>query len=203
MNFSRHFYAVAGIVVILSALSLGAGGKGAARSQPMQVNVTNSTLNPVNTKAVGTTAVSGSVSINNSMPIEVHQGMSELTPVNEATSVSQEVGTVASGSTLYTVPEGKMLVMESESFTAELPVGEQLITAQLFIDGKLAVICLNAAVRGSSAFNTFYEGSTPSQYHFPSGTVLTLWCGRNDGTGSATYSAGFSGYLVPMPPTGS
>src|SRR5205085_2039419 len=69
MNFSRHFYAVAGIIVVLSALSLGAGGKGAARTNPMPVNVINSTLNPVNTKAVGTTAVSGSVAVSGAVDV--------------------------------------------------------------------------------------------------------------------------------------
>jgi hypothetical protein len=214
MNYSRHLYAVGGILVLLTALSLGAGGKGAARTQPMPVNVINSTLNPVNTKAVGTTAVSGSVSvagsvdvsgtvnIGNSQPIAVKNDDSDRTPVSVYEIMGQGSGTAGSFKVIYTVPAGKMLVLQTETFEGQLPGGQQIAIGRLDLNPIAPLITLNYDWKGSISSTDFFQGVSSAVYYLGSGTVISLSVARSDASGNAEYKVGLSGYLVPMPVVG-
>jgi hypothetical protein len=202
MNFSRHFYAIVGIIVILSALSMGAGGKSAARTQPMPVNVINSTLNPVNTRAVGTTAVSGSVNINNSAPIAVQEDFSNRTPVGVLVTLNQADGVVFNTDDIYTVPAGKMLVIETESFEGQVPAGESIIRAKMQQSSVTSLMNLNFGYTGTINSLNIYEGETNGKYFVPAGTTIYVLVGRSGSDGNASYTASLSGYLVPMPSAG-
>jgi hypothetical protein len=214
MNFSRHFYAVAGIILVLSALSLGAGGKGAtARTQPMQVVVTNSTANPVNTKAVGTTAVSGSVSVSgpvavsgsvdigNTQPIAVKNDDSDREPVNVSALMGQGAGTAGSNQVVYAVPAGKMFVLQAESFQGQVQAGQQISIGRLDLN-PFGLVALNYDEKGSIGSSEWFGGVSNSIYYLSAGTIVSLAVSRSAADGNAEYRISLSGYLVPMPTVG-
>jgi len=211
MNFSRHFYAITGIIVILSALSLGAGGKRAAtRSQPMQVNVVNSTTSPVNTKAIGTTAVSGtvgvsgtvavsgSVNVGNTQPIAVKNDDSDREPVNVSALMSQGSGTAGSNQVVYTVPAGKMLVLQAESFQGQVQAGQQISIGRLDLN-PFGLVALNYDEKGSIGSSEWFGGVSSATYYLSAGTIVSLAVSRSASDGNAEYRISLSGYLVPMP----
>ena len=208
MNFSRHFYAVAGIIVVLSAASLGAGGKTAARPQPMPVVVTNTIANPVNTKAVGTTAVSGSVnvagsvSINNSAPIDVNEAFSNRTPVNVTAELAVDPGSYGGHIPVYTVPAGKMLILQSEWLDARFFAGQYIESVSLDLEGAGTLMCLSYEDRGNIGPYHVYNGNTYATCYLPAGTTINLNGVRTASAEDCVFDVGISGYLVPMPVAG-
>lgn len=199
MQLSRHFYAIAGILVILTAASLGAGGQSLAKTQPMQVFVTNSTSNPVNTKAVGTTQVSGTVTVGNSSPIVVHNDSDDRIPVRVEKNVSLDEGTSGIVSGMYQVPAGKMLVMETEALTTSLAVGDHLISAAFKVSGSFDFVPIKFSLDAATSTGNYYSGVSTGKYYFTEGTFLLYDVARSDSTNATNAQLEFSGYLVPMP----
>lgn len=198
MQFARHFYAIGGILVVLSAASLGAGGKVASKPIPMPVNVTNPTSNPVNTKAVGTTQVSGSVTVANTGPISVQQDLTNLVPVGLTVDVHYDEGVVSSANTIYTVPAGKMLVLQAETMSATMDETSYVLEARLYREGTSA----DMPIPISNAFGpneTATSGAFDGTYYVPENTKIGATALRANGDGDALFHFGISGYLVPMP----
>ena len=77
MNLSRHFYAVGGILTILTAASFGSMHyKTVAAAAPItSVLVTNSSSQPVPTTAQGTTQVAGTVGLSNGASVAVNNAL--------------------------------------------------------------------------------------------------------------------------------
>jgi len=205
MELSRHFYAVGGILVVLSAASLGAGGR-ASRTQPMPVTVTNTTNNPVNTHAVGTTQVSGSVSIsgavtlNNSSPIVVHDDGGGRTPIMVNQSVIIQPGDLGVFTDVYTVPQGYEFVLQTEAISGDLDSSDTLDRAQLFkAQSSYEIPVSYSQTTNNPVFVRHYQGSSTGTYYFAPGETVDVDLLRSDPTNSATVEVMISGYLVPAP----
>ena len=206
MQLSRHFYAIGGILVVLSAASLGAGGKTVARTSPLQVVVTNTTSNPVNTKAVGTTQVSGSVSIsgavtlNNTTPIVVHDDGGGRTPVMSTLHVIIQPTDFAVFTNVYTVPQGYEFVLQTEAISGDLSPSDTLDRAQLFKNGTSYEIPISySQTTNNPVFSRHYQGVSTGTYYFAQGEGVDVDLLRSDPTNSAAIDVMISGYLVPMP----
>jgi hypothetical protein len=199
MQFARHFYAIAGILVVLSAASLGAGGKATSRPIPMPVNVTNPTSNPVNTRAVGTTQVSGSVTVANTGPISVQQDFTNFVPVSAPAHLTLHDGDVATETTIYTVPAGKMLVVQTESMSAYMDADNYTMEAELLAAGDPTAHMPIPISNFFASSQTTTGGAVNGTYYVPENTNIFASAGRASGAGQAEYFFTMSGYLIPMP----
>lgn len=131
MRFTKRGVAVVTIAVTVGALGAPAGYS-AAKDAVQSVFVTNDDTSPVSTKAVGTTAVSGAVSVpdgvsvNGKPSVAVPDGVSINGPVTvqsaAPTRFNQRIGAIDSGGPEtcngVDVPEGKRLVVEAVHFEA-------------------------------------------------------------------------------------
>ena len=131
MQFTKRGVAVVTVAVAVGALGAPAGYS-AAKDAAQSVFVTNDDTSPVSTKAVGTTAISGSVSVpggvavNGKPSVAVPDGVSINGPVavqSEApTRFNQRTGAYNTGGgetcNPVDVPEGKRLVVEAVHFEA-------------------------------------------------------------------------------------
>jgi len=197
MQFARHFYAIAGILVVLSAASLGAGGRGASKSVPLPVVVTNPTSNPVNTKAVGTTQVAGTVNVGNT--VGVQQDFTNFVPVFATVKAHYNDGEASSETAIYTVPAGKMLVMQAETVRGSFSdSNDYLLGAELSINGPIRDIPIPISNFFSST-ETDVSGSFNGTYYMPENTTIYAVASRAAATGDVEFEFGMSGYLVPMP----
>src|SRR5947207_360444 len=74
MSISRHIYAITGLIVLLSALSLSSSRAARLASPTQNVNVVNATSNPVPTSAQGTTQVAGTVAVSSLPAVQLGSG---------------------------------------------------------------------------------------------------------------------------------
>ena len=122
----------------ISIAALLLAGAAAAAPADRTVTVDNTAANPVPTVAQGTTQIAGSVTVVNTPTVNI----GTLPPLQIASAATQfvqvsGVGTSGIGdfnlsSTLYTVPAGKLLVVETVSVQGTLDHGTQA-TCQLGI----------------------------------------------------------------------
>jgi len=155
------------------------------------------------TITVGATyKVAGSVNVNNSVPIAVREDISDRTPVGVLKTLNQADGVVFNTTDLYTVPAGKMLVIETESFEGQVPAGQVIIRAKLQQSSITSLMNLNFTYTGTISSLNIYQGETDAKYYVTEGTTIYMLVCRSDTDGNASYTASFSGYLVPVPSVG-
>jgi hypothetical protein len=182
-----------------------------APAPSVPVTVVNTSGNPVQTTAVGTTTVavrgtptvnlaSGTVMVGNSAtsPVQVHNVNDATTPFEDRVVFNIDPGTQQNHAS-FNLPAGKRLVIEHISayatgpsgqkfaagFTTAVPSGGGLNWLVLELQGTFPLITGPTDVFTASQAMRVYTDSPP-----------TLIVTRTDITGSATADATISGYLV-------
>lgn len=209
MSICRHLYAIAAIGAVLTAASFGTGHAKAAppNSSSSNVIVTNTTAQPVPTAPQGTTQVAGTVGLSNGTAVGINNNSANPVPVIDVASdltktpVGTEEGfdvTGNSGATrqLFTVPAGKLLVIQTEYVFATLPTGQNLLGAQLDMVNSGLGVMLNFEARGDNGIDACFSGQSNGIIYVKAGDTVNASCGRSLGAGTASFDVGFQGYLV-------
>lgn len=206
MNISRHAYAIAAILAVLTAASVSSThSKTLAKTSPLQVFVMNGTGNPVPTAAQGTTQIAGTVGLSNGASVAVNNAANNPIPVHDASNggkapfdaaitLSYGPGDDFLFATLYTVPTGKMLVVTGETVQAVFPVGQKLLGAD--ISGPTFGQYLNFEDRGDDGVHEFINGGTSAGIYLGAGETATATATRNSTSGSGFCFIAIHGYLV-------
>ena len=97
----------------------------------------------------------------------------------------------------FTVPEGKVLVIEQVTATATPPIGQvvRLFSLRTTAGGVFAFHTVPAAVNGSGDF----LGCQQVRLYADPGSLVQLSAPRSANTGSFLTVASVSGYLIPAP----
>jgi len=222
MTLTRHFYAILGLVTVLSAISLSSGHLGGtvARSQPMNVLVVNGSSQKV--PITGTVGVSGTVAVSSLPAVQLDSGAtvginsSTVNPVivqdkSSAghTEISSEyIGNIPDGQatgnqTFYTVPDGKRLVLKDISINISHNADSAMTDMMLIgtgTDNGLHIMLPPTTY----ATDMFGQASTVSvltngSWVFSPDTPINVLIGRTDATHGATYVISYDGYLEDAP----
>ncbi|MBL8189010.1 MAG: hypothetical protein JNK38_13450 [Acidobacteria bacterium] len=207
-KFKNCLLAALGISLLAFVLSVTGAGRAMAQSTFSLVKIINSTSEPVPTTVTNSPTVklasNAAVTINNgeSNPVLV-QGVNDgVTPFHQSVSGNFPSGSV-SASGVIPVPAGYRLVIEYVSASVLLPTGQNLHQASVSTQFK-DVAVQHHLVRNehgphfSGNNNQFVVGQQVRLYA-DGGTPVIFSLARNNGTGSAGYSATVSGYLVNIP----
>jgi len=216
MTITRHAYAILGLVTVLSAISLSSGHlKGAARSQPLAVQVVNATTSPIPTRAQGTTTVAGTVAVssvpavqiaadqvvgiageptvhidaNNIVPVKLKQGR---TPIIVTKQLSMATGT-GDNFNSYGVPSGKRLIITSMFGIGRMSAGDVIANAQI---GQVPMHFSTPIADYASIYNS--DAYEQCDISYEENTGITFFAGRNTTAGNLVLTMGFSGYLEDM-----
>jgi len=226
MTLTRHFYAVASMVALMSALSLSTGrvGKAAPPPNPLNVFVTNSAAAPVPTKAQGTTQVAGtvaldgnaSVAINGTPTVNLSNGTSvgisgtpNVTIANTRTSICQtdfldsadgnQFGNQAQDAA-YVVPSGKRLIIRDVSATASLPTGERIVQFLMQKSIESATIGgMPFEFQGVNQGLDYEAAHISTELAYDAGESVQMSFRRSTTSGRAFAFCSWSGYLEDVP----
>jgi len=201
MQLSRHLYAICGLGLILTAVTLGSS-KAAMRSSTQNVLVTNSSV-PVTLSNTASVQVSNKVADGPLLVRDVD--VYARTPVEGFQQSTMQENTDFDSVTLYTVPVGKRLVVQHLSLGAESPSGQQFYAAfaeSLDVNDVSEMRCFfKIDTQGASGFGTtFFQGTVEAPIYVNAGHRLKVSAIRNASTGSAIFTASFAGYLEALPP---
>jgi len=201
--------------VLIGSFVLGSVFAGHAAPNPptQNVSVVNTTSEPVPTQAVGTTTVSGSVSIANSPTVQV--GNTSASPVavrdvdNPARHPFQFYATFSkTGGNLIVdnqiaVPAGKRLVIETITLQAFVPAGQKLL-AQLHMVGGGTFVQHNIMLTPQGGFNfdllDYFAATETVRMYADQGSAVPLHVTRS--SNDANFWGGsytVAGYLVDVP----
>jgi hypothetical protein len=201
MQLSRHLYAICGLGIILTAITLGSN-KAILRTPAQNVLVTNSAvpvvLSPLASVQVSNKKADGPLNVRD---VDTYARI----PVEGYGSGTIEEPTTGTFVLLYTVPVGKRLIVQSLVFRADTPVGQEIAGG--------AVNCVNASgatdllapfkidVQPLNAAGTpFFFGTAQTPIFVGSGGTLQVFVNRNGHDGNAGFFASFAGYLEDVPP---
>ena len=169
------------------------------------VTVTNGTSNPVPVTGVVSSTVSGSVQItngvNSAVPVQV-TNLVALQPIQKLAFGSFDTGQVFSNDvTLYTVPAGKVFVLETVTTGSNLLPGYHFVDTVFNLsfdsgDFQIFVQPVAEGVFSSTGANVFRKTQAATAYAGP-GTNITARASR-DGTSLSSTSVLFAiaGHLV-------
>jgi hypothetical protein len=221
MNISRHMYAIAGFVLLLTAASLATSrGHAAAAAGTAPVTVMNTAVNPVPITGSVTASVSGTIAATQSGdwnvgqsgtwnvgvpdPVTVQTGTTPLAVTDSSTTsrtpteIDLSAGfsngdSMASPLATYTVPSGKRLVLEYVSAFSGIQPGQHLLECDL--NNLLFIPFIDG---GSDSATEYFSFSQTVKFAFNAGTVISI-----DATRSGTSNGGLVqvhgfGYLEPM-----
>jgi hypothetical protein len=120
------------------------------------------------------------------------------TPVEGVISPSLPPGETTLGdSVLFTVPQGKRLVVQTVSVLASLPNGQQVTASDITTNQSPGFIfAIPLQLQGTNGGGDNYGATVPVRAYVNAGNVLQLLLQRNGSTGSAFITASFSGYLL-------
>jgi hypothetical protein len=218
MEFSRHAYAVLGIGLVLTAVSLSnsTARKVAVTDKVDPVFVTNGASNPI--------PIQGGVTVNSipavqvsSLPavqlgadnqIKVSNDASSPVPVSNAREASRVPMTLhnagnipentvgSSTSQIYTVPAGKRLIIQSVFLSGSTHQGQLLLAGQLEMGSNLIIdvpiVMTNEGVLGDRAY---FGGVVQGPFYVQAGDSVWIDLDRQGLSGVAFFESGFSGYI--------
>jgi hypothetical protein len=225
MNLNRHLYGIGAIMAVLTAASYGSARMKAA-GPSNAVLVTNTTSQPVPTVAQGTTQVGGTVGLSSGAKVgingnvtldpntSVHLPYDSTNPLaikeisNRIPVEKQAVVTIPdatngqAGVDIYTVPIGKVLVIQSVFGSTTSPFGEPVHLTQITsFDGTTEhdfPVHLENDNSSGSGFESS-SGMTATTLYVEQGAFMTLYAQRTGLVGTSTATIGFSGYLMDTP----
>lgn len=176
MNLSRHLYAIAGLITVLTAISISAPTLKVAPPAPgtSNVTVTNTLGNPVlvkDVRAISTTPVV----ITKSADIAVNDSLGYIL--------------------MYTVPAGKRFVATDLSLATSLPLGQKCTGAHLQ-DNFAGEMSSWFLIPLFAQDDNFFQGAiTGAHLVFPAGHQVYLMAPRTGTTGVGTILGTLNGYL--------
>ena len=217
---SRHFYAIAGLVAVLSAISFSSThAHKVAASGTAPVLVMNTTSSPVPTVAQGTTTIAGSVSVDNtaSSPVpvsvqgtasvEVSNGVNAPIPVHivreqrveGSNSADINDGDLGANVPLTSVPLGKSLIITDISVHVSTGSGQHIPSVHVFGLGNgdtfQHFITLFATGPDSSGGDNFSGSLDGTALKFDGNSNVFVSVIRSDSSGGATVIVTYAGYL--------
>ena len=178
----------------------------AAQSQapPRDVQVVNTTASPVPTVAVGTTAVSGSVTIANTegaaIPV-ITVNDKAVTPWHRRVQINLPDGTRNSGAPI-TVPAGQRLVIENVSTYCFVPAAQKIVHVRIDYDLMAATppaLFLPVADQGQLDAQRLFMGNEHTRLYFDGEITMLARAFRDDTVGTAGCVMTVDGYVVNMP----
>ncbi len=203
MSFSRHLWAIVGLAAVLTTVGVTSShSKAAIKTNPSQVLVVNNTSSPV--PVVGTVNLANSATVNlaNGASVAVNNGGANPLPVTE--SPKTLISRAASGSfgsvsingslSLYTVPDGKVLVIQQVSFDSALPPQDVVDEADILLPTRR--IALNYENRGGDGTYERFNGQSTGVIYVPAGTEVLVNVHRATANGVGSLVAEFDGYLI-------
>ena len=202
MNTSRHLYAIAGLVGILTIGSLASSRGNTRVSGGAPVVVTNTTSNPIPTSAQGITQVSGNISVSNTAAnaVFVRDGSGHTTFFGQASTQFFDGSDTAESDSEFTVPAGKQFIVQQVIATAQIGYGEKVTLVN--VSYHLAVPLLDQGDMLVNGLNSehieYYEANFPTQYIIGEGPVGIV-SKRNSFSGSGRVDVLMFGYLQDAP----
>ena len=199
MNIYRHVYAIVGLGIVLAALSVASPSIKAKAPSTQNVFVTNTASNPVPVAVNGTANISGTVNIgnNSSAPIPVVEvTAAQRIPKTFETGIYFNTGATDSYNTFYTVPDGKVLVVQSVTVQSfQMPAGEHMISM-----GLGALYAAQRPIVIGFQGNDFdgyplFVGNFTGTMRFGPGSQVRVYGIRDSGTGACGGEAVVEGYL--------
>lgn len=194
MQFSKHFYAITGLVVLLTAISVGSN-RVQTKSSATSVLVTNSTI------PVTLSASSAALKIGNSKsdPIPVRDvDVANRTHVHGSENSGFEDGSDFTSFFLYTAPLGKKLIVQGISLRALLPAGQNLWGVAVHTGSERYFVKVERQGKAFDGRDVFVaQMDAPIESTYP-GTI-EVFISRDQKAGEALVSADLTGYLVNEP----
>jgi hypothetical protein len=206
----RYGFTLIATTSLVTIVLLVTGWGSAMAGQVSGVLVTNTNANPVPVQAVGTLPVHEQGTANVAVPGVVSTKASDnpaLQPAEETEAFTVGPSTTGGGGTVYTVPAGKRLVIETATAIADLPTGQRA-SANLLINlagatGRtgpgIGVFGIPMSLSFDSGTVALSMGSLGSHMYADAGTTVDVSVARSDGAGSGTFTVAIAGYLVSTP----
>lgn len=192
MQLSRHFYAIGGLAVLLTALSVGSSKPTVAKAPPTSVLVTNSSL------PVTVSASSAALKIGNSKsdPIPVRDvDVASRVHVQGYANAAFSDGQGNADVVMYSVPVGKRLVIEGMTMRASIPTGQAVwgmaISGPYYVEVKPQ----GTNILGQETF----VGTLQAPLQFAGPTIVEVFVQRNVTSGEGSAFVTYTGYLVNEP----
>jgi hypothetical protein len=199
-QYSMALVATTGLVTIVLLVT---GWGSAVAAQVTSVFITNNGASqavPVHEQGTA------SVSVANTVPTKASDNPA-LQPVEQTEAFTLASGESGGGGTVYTVPGGKRLVIETASVVAQLPTTQQAV-ANLLINlagatghtgPGIGVFVIPMALQFDNGSGAVSNGALGSHMYADAGTTVDVSIGRSDGTGTGTFTVAIAGYLVNTP----
>ena len=163
--------------------------------------VVNTTGNPVPVAAQGTTQVGGAVSINNgsNSPVlvrDVDAASRQVVQLDVNQTIDNNYS--AAYAFLYTVPDGKRLVIEKAYSWGYYPNGQHENQSLLTINlNGLHQVPIPIDHDGTAISGVeLYTGNISGPIYCDAGSYISVYSAKDSNSGSASFTAGISGYLV-------
>jgi hypothetical protein len=206
----RYGVTLAMTTSLVTIVLLVTGWGSAMAAQITNVLVSNTSANPVPVQAVGTLPVHEQGTANVAVSGVVATKASDnpaIQPAEETELFTVGLGATGGGGTVYTVPTGKRLVIETATVIAQLPAGQRASTNLLInlagATGKTGPGVGVFEIPMSESFDNgtvaICAGSLGSHMYADAGTTVDVSVDRSDGTGSGTFTVAIAGYLVNTP----
>lgn len=147
-----------------------------------------------------------SVTVTNTVPTKASDNPA-FQPAEETEAFTLAQGASGGGGTVYTVPAGKRLVIETASVVAQLPATQRAV-ANLLINlagatghtgPGIGVFMIPMALQFDNGASALSAGTLGSHMYADAGTTVDVSVGRSDGTGAGTFTVAVAGYLVNVP----
>lgn len=219
-TFKNPLLTVVGLVIFVSALLLINAATGETQGGPppaptQNVNVVNTSANPVPTAAQGTTTVSGSVNIANTPAVSLATGASVAVnnPASNAVFVrsvddrlrqifqTQITVNLTPGSfgdhLAIQIPAGKRLVIEHVS-VAGIDNGEEHLRYEITTQAN-TVQATHRLVSYQQGIPNFYYASQEMRVYGDPSSLVIFGVNRPYGIGTASATMTVSGYFVDVP----
>jgi hypothetical protein len=189
--------------VLVTIVLLVTGWGSAMAAQVTSVLITNTgTSQAVPVHEQGT----ASVTVTNTVPTKASDNPA-FQPAEETEAFTLTPGATGGGGTVYTVPAGKRLVIETASVVAQLPTTQRAI-ANLLINlagatghtgPGIGVFMIPMELQFDNGTTALSAGTLGSHMYADAGTTVDVSVGRSDGTGTGTFTVAVAGYLVNTP----
>lgn len=211
-KFKNQLMAALAAGVLIGSLILGGtfASHAAPDLPPQNVNVVNTTSNPVPTQAVGTTTVAGNVSVVNQPTVKVGNTVAAPVAVRDVdnparhpftffATFSKSGGNFISDNQIA-VPSGKRLVIETITLQAWVPAGQKLLAQINMVGGgTFAQHNIVLTPQGGFDFNLldYFAATETVRLYADSGSAVPVNVTRNSSDSNlwgGSYTV--SGYLV-------
>ena len=186
MNIYRHVYAIVALGIVLAAVGVANPSLKVKPGQVQSVLVTNTSSTAVPVSVTGTASVSGTVNVANTTgnPIPVKDvDRATVTHLSFTPGIFFSSGVTQTSSSFYTVPAGKVLVVDSLALQSfNMPGGQKMVNMGLVgdVEHPIPIQFQGNDANGIARFVGAFSGTM----RFPAGTEVKMFGYRDSGTGA-------------------